>query len=496
MSDLPDELWCTIFDYLDLVTLKDASLVCRRWADLTFSGKRMNRVALDGCFFPESNRNYRHVRLAYSLKTRFDDWCQVVRKYSPSIVTLEIEMCSFITSLELQTLLAHLPSLYHLTIRNGFKECTESIIPYELLPTLKYLSFDKNQDSSAAVRLCMAAPNLECLHMNCTAARELDVYRHFSGQLKLVYVAFLTPNFYNPFMELNFPCLEELSIYEMLDEPEYDLETSQEFFRRHTSLRRLSIKSHFIPNSLIQIITGYCDQLTHLSLNFRIPTRDGGTFGSLSQLTGLKYLKLEGYLESDIFQGCNAMHSLETIEVGEFHLFFPVELLHKLYTVAPRLTCLKYEPNWLPDTTDNDLVLRYIFSSFPKLTRLTLSEYPGMWRELDYLKFERYYIDKLRKLREFEVRCWSTKTCKIYKYFPRNNVRYLEIIGHDPLFYKHKVLPLHHNKLQRLILVPCDRNDSESSFEWVHRLLPKTRIYVRRSVWLENLHQACYGGLV
>ncbi|XP_058065772.1 uncharacterized protein LOC131215397 [Anopheles bellator] len=67
VNDLPDEMLCSIFDELDVYELKLASLVCRRWADLTFSGRRMDRVMLVKCdcncaFVINTKRNYRNVR--------------------------------------------------------------------------------------------------------------------------------------------------------------------------------------------------------------------------------------------------------------------------------------------------------------------------------------------------------------------------------------------------------------------------------------------------
>ncbi|XP_058129985.1 uncharacterized protein LOC131272313 isoform X2 [Anopheles coustani] len=44
ISDLPIEILEKILDYLTVADLKNASLVCRQWSHLAFSGRRMDHV--------------------------------------------------------------------------------------------------------------------------------------------------------------------------------------------------------------------------------------------------------------------------------------------------------------------------------------------------------------------------------------------------------------------------------------------------------------------
>ncbi|XP_058124575.1 uncharacterized protein LOC131266195 [Anopheles coustani] len=70
ISDLPIEILEIILDYLTVADLKNASLVCRQWSHLAFSGRRMDHIRFvvqiqnqENKPLREGQRQYRHIGL-------------------------------------------------------------------------------------------------------------------------------------------------------------------------------------------------------------------------------------------------------------------------------------------------------------------------------------------------------------------------------------------------------------------------------------------------
>ncbi|XP_058065606.1 uncharacterized protein LOC131215236, partial [Anopheles bellator] len=266
MCDMLDEVLSLIFDHLDVLDLKSASLVCRRWAKVTFAGRRMKRLCLKvdaeardrtvAQDFSEvllkSTRNYRHVVFA-----RNGTWCptyflQLLRKLTGSIQTLQVFPEWSLSLHDLKLLLLEVPYLQRLSLRSElrhgyFVDVGRKPGQGEWLPVLKKLKHLQLARDSGWLR-CDAfsvrtiAPHLERLVMDCHSEHALDVYRHFSGQLKSVEVVFVQSDYFTRFSEVPFPCLEELDCY--CDErtlPFTDngtVESACSFFRRLSKLRQ------------------------------------------------------------------------------------------------------------------------------------------------------------------------------------------------------------------------------------------------------------------
>ncbi|XP_050094981.1 uncharacterized protein LOC126577411 isoform X2 [Anopheles aquasalis] len=212
-----------IFDKLDVEGLKTASMVCRRWAELAFSGRRMDRVLLNvvdyiqapfsmNSTFLESNRNYRHIRYSYNHEdASLNDLLYLVSLFKSSLQTLIIRPDRMFRVYELQQILLKLPDLQHMIVASGLRYVLEKQKSFCVKHKLRSLRFGKMFDLPwDGFDIRTVTPNLDCLQMDCGSQQALEVWKHFSGQLTSLGVYVATYDLFLSFCALAFPLLKAL----------------------------------------------------------------------------------------------------------------------------------------------------------------------------------------------------------------------------------------------------------------------------------------------
>ncbi|ETN66247.1 hypothetical protein AND_001963 [Anopheles darlingi] len=462
LSDLPDELLVMIFDHLDVVGLKEASMVCSRWAGLAFSGRRMDRVLLKVDYtlhepadydktFLESSRNYRHLQYAYSSEEMgLNYFLRLLGKFKNSIQTLKIWPSFFITLHQLQQILLELPDVQHLSVQSRIcYDFERRNIPQEPFPVrskLRSLLLDTEiglQCDGFDIRT--VAPNLACLDMDCDSQQALEVYTHFSGQLTSVGVFFKTDEYFLTFCELAFPLLEELDFY-CDDQQMFDptaVRTICRFFRNLTKLRRLTLRCN-VSKEVIDSIASRCPELLYFSM--KTDLLQANSLQSLGQLSKLKTLQLDGWMLDNVFQGCKPIPTLSSVRLVSTKVSDPLVLYDHLGNVAPRLRDLV-----LIEVDIDDDVLRFICDNFKHLKCLTLESCLMITDE--GIK----YISRLPVLRDLQL-AYMDISGKTITSFLSNSIHYLSMLRCDMITDDDLLkLPVAFPSLQQLDITSCHR---------------------------------------
>ncbi|XP_052861016.1 uncharacterized protein LOC128268054 [Anopheles cruzii] len=374
-----------------------------------------------------------------------------------------------ITFEELRLILLEVPELQYLSIESYIDFNCKTNEPLPVLTKLKCLELGLFQ-SNLFDCFRMNVANLQSLYMSCETDGELETWRHLSGQLKLVHVFFST--YSSQFLELTFPHLEDFTIEEVVygttEEEEIDLSRGNDFFRRHSLLRRLSVP---VPISVewIRSITSHCPELTYLSLVLKNP--EEGTLESLVQLTKLRHLSfpyrsMSKYntrlntrqytqLDEKLFRG--TFKSLESVEL-QMH---PTRiLLENLFETAPQLKYLKIMPR---SHYNLQLDIQFICEKFSCLRRLELNMYKKTAAD------NSVRIDRLDHLEELKIR-----NVESISFIHRNNVRCLTLSGPKMNYKDLDQIPEKFPLLKRLILDSF--GVSLANVKRLHKLMPSCRI--------------------
>ncbi|XP_052861228.1 uncharacterized protein LOC128268230 [Anopheles cruzii] len=480
LNDFPDKVLCQIFDHLDLYEVKLASRVCRRWSTLTFSERRMDRVFLkpsysNSDFLLNTKRNYRNFRQLWNEDDnhQFSSLVWLQRKLKPNVRVLDI--LTDVTSEQLRLLLVEAPELQHLSISViTYCNCGTSG-PFPVLPKLTSLKLIQSQDDRFDF-LRKSMPNLQSLNMSCASDSELKVWRHFSKQLKLANVHAFLSKYIDPFLELTFPLLEDLSMnkdnWPML--VQLDSGKSHDFFQRHPLLRKLSIRID-IPLECVESITRHCPELTYLHLNLNNPEEGflksleqltklkhlsidepedaGGYMEILAQLTGLRHLSVQGGMDRKMFRG-----DLKALEIVELKVRRPGVLLENLFEVAPQLNSLK-----LKHGNHDHLQLQFICENFSYLQHLEVNVKEVIAAD-NSVPFDGLALQELKI-------SWATKINYIHhKTLRCLTISYSEITDDDL-----NKIPGKFPLLKRLSLVSCSKV-SMTGVKRLHKLMGSCRI--------------------
>ncbi|XP_058054207.1 uncharacterized protein LOC131205917 [Anopheles bellator] len=451
LNGLPDEVLCQIFDKLDVYELKLASRVCRRWAELTFSGRRMNRVWLvkrDGNFdfLFNTKRNYRNIRQWGGKDDQFASLVRLLHTPTPIVRMLVLE-CT-LTSEHLRLLLLEAPELQHLSFSCITDSC-EMNGPFPVLAKLTSLSIDGINDRIDLFR--RSVPNLQSLYMFCGTDLELDAWKYLSRQLKLVHVHSFRRKYVYPFLEITFPLFEDLAmgLYIFIE-----TERSHDFFQRHPFLRKLSIR-FAIPLEWVESIARHCSELKHLHLFLDHPVE--GYLESLAQLTKLTHLSLEGEVGEKIFR-----RAIKSLEFVELFVKYPRPLSENLFEIAPRLNGLKLK------IVDSDFyAIEFICKMFSCLQNLEVGIREEE-AEIVAMRFERFmYLEEMELRRNYGIH-----------YTQHSNVRCLTLVGfQQPDDDDLNKIPEMFPSLKRLIIGQgYPPGVFRSVLERIHKLMPSCRI--------------------
>ncbi|XP_052859657.1 uncharacterized protein LOC128266905 [Anopheles cruzii] len=465
INDLPNELLELIFDQLDMDYLKDASLVCRRWSDLTFSGRRMDRVKLVANFpwdkhLLQSNRQYSHLELGETEKC-FAHLKELFNTFNVSSLRIEDRDLSYSS---LRLILLEAPNLQHLSIVCEPDLMNEMIDPLPVMRNLERLEIDCSI-LGRTFPLHMIAPSLKGLKMYCNDENQLEQWRRFSGQLKQACATCDGQNLLHRFCEMTFPLLEELSI--IVEQP-FNISPDQQsdFCRRNSSLRLLRLDGFYISKTLVEDITHHCKKLSSLAIQQNFYNSVPGLLESLSQLTELKHL-IMGNVLTFILHGCEAFTSLQSLCIrdasfgGEGLLSF----IEDLFKIAPQLRCLE-----LGSVVITESVAQFICNNFSNLTRLQLSYSAEVSR--DFFSG----IDRLPRLWYLELKLFNINGLSI-SVNPQNKVRYLTM--HLPIQYcQLDLLRLLEcfPQLDRLNLIIQGQSVDESTVDKLCKILPTCAI--------------------
>ncbi|XP_050094819.1 uncharacterized protein LOC126577335 [Anopheles aquasalis] len=462
LSDLPDELLVMIFDKLDVLGLKEASLVCSRWAGLAFSGCRMDRVLLKVDYtlhepadydktFLESTRNYRHLQYAYSTEEMgLNYFLNLLKKFKNSLQTLKIWPNFFITLYQLQQILLELPDLQHLSVQSricyDFEMRNVPQEPFPVRSKLRSLLLDTEiglQCDGFDIRT--VAPNLACLDMDCDSQQALEVYKHFSGQLTSVGVFFKIEDFFLRFCELTFPLVEILDFY-CDDEQMFDrtaVRTICSFFRNLTKLRRLTLRCN-VSMEVIESITRHCRELVYLSLKTDLLQEN--SLQSLGQLSNLKTLTLDGWMLDNVLHGCKPIPALGSVRLVSTKLSDPFVLYGHLGNVAPNLWDLV-----IIEADIDDNVLQFICDNFKHLKCLTMESCLMITDK--GLK----YTGRLPILRDLQLGFMDITGAALTS-FPSNTIHYISMLRCDLITDDDLLkLPVAFPSLQQLDVTSCHR---------------------------------------
>ncbi|XP_052860516.1 uncharacterized protein LOC128267668 [Anopheles cruzii] len=493
INDLPNKLLEIIFDHLGVVDLKNASMVCRRWSDLAFLGRRMDRVMLVPQFpwdkaLLQSNRKYCHLELRETEK------CSAYLKelfQTFSVSSLRLKHGNLSHSV-LRSILLDVPNLQHLTIDNIPGQMNKMVEPLPIMRKLEHLE-NHSINSDSALPWYTIAPSLQGLKMCCDYEDQLEQWRLFSGQLKQVYASFgFQQNLLDRFCDMTFPLLEELSIKSALFEGSFGAENSfqrHEFFRRNASLRRLRLDGIYLDKTLVQDITNYNKKLMTLEIigehNLDREYEDNGEQGSLdslAQLTELKHLRLQN-LPTCIFREREALTSLQSLYMNEITFGYDglLGFLRDLFEIAPQLKCLEVGSVVMAENA-----AQYICNNFKKLTRLHLTYSEKVTR--DGLSG----IDRLPFLWYLELRFFAVHTLFI-SIIPLKKVRYLTLhlkylYNEDELLRLPEIFP----QLDRLNLINSGKFLHESTVDKLRQLLPTCAIKIYGQLITNAGVQKCF----
>ncbi|XP_058057050.1 uncharacterized protein LOC131205207 [Anopheles bellator] len=344
LNDMPDEVLCQIFDKLDVYELKLASLVCRRWAELTFAGQRMDRVWFmlpDADWEPLLNikRPYRNINHDGRLLTEvpFERLSRLLQILKLPVRMLQIDYG--LTFEELRLILLEVPELQHLSIKSYIDSNGKTNGPFPVLTKLKCLELYRLENNEFDF-FAMNILNLHSLYMSCDTDSELEAWKHLSGQLQLVNINQSKATHFSHFLELTFPHLEDFTIEKLICETteEENIVSSRgnDFFRRHSLLRRLSVSVTFLVE-WIRSITIHCPNLTYLDLLLKDP--EEGILESLVHCPLLKHLKLDGKLDTKLFRG-----TIKSLESVKLRMHPSRVFLENLFETAPQLYYLEINP--------------------------------------------------------------------------------------------------------------------------------------------------------
>ncbi|XP_058057051.1 uncharacterized protein LOC131208323 [Anopheles bellator] len=310
-------------------------------------------------------------------------------------------------------------------------------------------------------------PNLHSLYMSCETNRELEVWRHLSGQLKLAHMCLSNSTYFSHFLELTFPHLVDFAIGQIFCRTTDEIASSRgnDFFPRHSLLRRLSV-SVPIPVQWIRSISCHCPGLTSLSLTLVNP--EEGILASLVLLTKLRhllFLKSEFIYENrseytnmhtKLFRG--TIKSLESVEL-EIHP--SRNFLENLLEAASQLKRLDIKLTFYDSLL---LDVEFICENFSCLRRLEV-DMCNQTPADDSVRF-----DKLEHLEELTI-CNALGI----SYIHRNNVRCLKIcfhlINNEDLGQIAEKFPL----LKRLTFEFCSWL-SVSGIIQLHKMIPSCTI--------------------
>ncbi|XP_058054831.1 uncharacterized protein LOC131206329 [Anopheles bellator] len=424
-----------------MTDLKNASLVCRRWSSLTFSGRRMDRVQLKIDFrfndaeeyfkiLQNSSRRYRVLVLLYNRHRKgLTYFFQLLRKFKKSIRTITTWNNFFITSHELRKMLVEVPKVQHLSVLAEL--CFDIELNNEPIKP-----FDRTKPIEIA-------PQLQTLKMDCDTDEALNVYRYFSDRLKFVAVYFKTDICHQRFCELRFPCLEQLEYWceDIQYRREDMIESLCQFFQSLANLRQLVLGCR-LPATVLQSITSTCRKIIRFSLRTDYLRR--GSLASLAELTKLKCLELHDRLKPDVFEGCKEIESLESVILNTALFYDMLDFCNHLCEIATNLSSLTIRERLV-----NDETAYFVCSKFRKLKFLSL--------ELCLHISERVLskIDQLHALHELELGYLNVKD-DVFDYVPRNTVRQLTIKYCDQISDESLLkIPGAFPSLQRLKIKSC-----------------------------------------
>lgn len=479
IGDLPEELLPHIFDNLPLQDLKNVSLVSRLWSQIAFSGRFMNRVLLkldfrDGApdlhrqYLLESSRAYRHIGFYYrSDQLDLGMLLEVLEKFEQSIVSLKICPNYFIMLAELRQILVQVPNLESLYIVSRICPelgSREPIPPFPVMNKLKHLYLENDGGLQLnEIDFRVMTPHITSLDMDCDSERALEVYTHFSEQLRELAVFFKRDDFFLPFCELRFPKLEVLDFYS--DDQQFDIPEAVRivcaFFRRMPKLRRITLRCN-VNEEVLAVITENCPDLGTLYL--KGDNLGAKSFRHLGQLKKLTSLKIEGWIRCNILQDCKPIPSLDSMYLHSVLIDDTQGFFRLLKDVAPNLRILE-----AIESDIDDECLKYISCNIASLRSLLLEFCPNLTE--DAFSF----LDRLTNLHELKLGYLDVPH-NLFELIPKNSVRHLELYRCDKL--DDAVLPLVAEKFPQLCymeIASCHKITLEG-VDRIRALMPNAEI--------------------
>ncbi|XP_058450703.1 uncharacterized protein LOC131430071 [Malaya genurostris] len=330
INDMPFEILCDVFDYLPLMDIKTAALVCRRWNQIIFSELYIKRfkmvVSLNESLLrlkqmvqilEKSDRDYYSIILKVNLGSPLTEARLKIVKYVVRLISEYAESLYF--------------NMADLRLESCVSERLLRSRKLQLIDTrAKYIPLGMGLKESMLGAICEYATDLTDLvisDMNINNPKALEKLS-LLGQLKLLLISDYYPYTKPTAPPINVPSLENLTLINVTDE--------SNFYFKVDSLKRLFIHTTGTDATRsMQFIANNITNVSRLGVHFSARTIVAQQiFEHLDKFPNLSTFELGGVaIPADALQELNPSNRLQKlILVGcQLETLFLTDLNQKLH---------------------------------------------------------------------------------------------------------------------------------------------------------------------
>uniref|UniRef100_A0A2M4AHG9 Putative lrr receptor-like serine/threonine-protein kinase n=1 Tax=Anopheles triannulatus TaxID=58253 RepID=A0A2M4AHG9_9DIPT len=362
-NSLPDKVLCQIFNRLDLNSVKNASLTCRRWHNIVFFSEYVDRFRLriDSLYRPwlhfereegwgervcqqlrhsvaHSERCYRHLRVIIGddgMRGFQSVWDSLVANVITNVLSLEVRIQEDATTSAVDAVIvtiSRMPKLRSLSL----VDCTDLHFDEERFPPTVRSKSVQHLKMHTNYRIWVDMPKLVS----------------FDGPLCVLYPPYKSP--------LVLPKLQSVTLRENDDS----------FFGPPVMTRLMHVEvlrlKYRVKDWLFMGICGECSALKELYLDSGLFLSDPGNIKHLSKLVHLRRLTL---MSIDTKRDVPFDFDLSKLtQLKQLNLPFTVLGPASLVSLPKTLRVLSLRI----DNSNEESIIQYITANCPKLTKLRL----------------------------------------------------------------------------------------------------------------------------
>ncbi|EAT40104.1 AAEL008137-PA [Aedes aegypti] len=418
IEELPDEILCRIFQYLDRYDRRAAMLVCSRWDLIGFGTganvvlkiyvceeayQRYENFGLMRYSYKEtlealliSDRVYQHISLIWDTEKRNQKTIlNILSRFSPTVYTLEMHSCGCETDLRwVASVLGMLPNLKELNMNGVFID-EETFRRIDMNPMYYLHTLQDKQQISAFV---YNAPDVfacvTTLYVRITKDIPLlELLNGLSPQLVHLTV-YMTPKLFEQYSEEEFPSLETLEIFSLDEKVDKSIELLAQIVLRAPKLKRLKLlaRNDISVLSHLEPLYGTLEKLA-----IYVDTLNPALLEMIEKFEKLEHLWLRGIPLVNFKEPNNGLPILTSVRVLVIESSETVPFCDEFYRDCfPNLIELQLQ---FADPDDHCLK---IVEHIPTLRRLIIR---NPWYGTDL----QHFVEFCRKLKapEFHITCFS-----------------------------------------------------------------------------------------